>query len=161
MAARRRSAAKSLMRHSFRLPAAQGAQSGTGARPLALFVLGFARSGTSALTRVLSLCGAALPARLLGPTASDPTGFWEPRVAIYINGTILRRHGSAGFDPTLRLQQEGAFDATEKAAYISKMQGVFATLPTAPLVVIKDPKITALSACGSRRRVRPDSTPWP
>ena len=145
MAARRRSAAKSLMRHSFRLPAAQGAQSGTGARPLALFVLGFARSGTSALTRVLSLCGAALPARLLGPTASDPTGFWEPRVAIYINGTILRRHGSAGFDPTLRLQQEGAFDATEKAAYISKMQAFFATLPTAPLVVIKDPKITALS----------------
>jgi hypothetical protein len=35
-------------------------QSGTAARPVALFVLGFGRSGTSALTRVLSLCGAAL-----------------------------------------------------------------------------------------------------
>ena len=31
------------------------------AKPVALFVLGIGRSGTSALTRVLSLCGAALP----------------------------------------------------------------------------------------------------
>ena len=38
------------------------AQTGTAARPVALFVLGMARSGTSALTRVLSLCGGTLPA---------------------------------------------------------------------------------------------------
>jgi hypothetical protein len=121
------------------------AGSGTSARPVALFVLGFARSGTSALTRVLSLCGATLPAKLLGATAHDPTGYWEPRVATQINGKILRRHGSAGFDPTLRLQEEGAFDAVEKAACIAKMRAFFTTLPAAPLVVVKDPKITALS----------------
>jgi len=120
-------------------------QSGTAARPVALFVLGFARSGTSALTRVLSLSGATLPARLLGATAHDPTGYWEPRATTHINGKILRRHGSAGFDPTLRLQKEGAFDAVEKAACIAKMRAFFTTLPAAPLVVIKDPKITALS----------------
>src|SRR5580693_2048191 len=85
------------------VPMTRAAQSGTTARPVALFVLGFARSGTSALTRVLSLCGATLPPRLLGATARDPGGFWEPRAAVYLNGTILRRHGSAGFDPTLRL----------------------------------------------------------
>jgi hypothetical protein len=124
----------------------RAAQSGTTARPVALFVLGFARSGTSALTRVLSLCGATLPPRLLGATARDPGGFWEPRAAVYLNGTILRRHGSAGFDPTLRLQKEGVFDAVEKAACIAKMRAFFTALPTAPLVVIKDPKITAL--CG-------------
>ena len=133
------------MRPSFRSATAQAVQSGTTARPVALFVLGFARSGTSALTRVLSLCGATLPHRLLGATARDPAGFWEPRAAIQINGAILRRHGSAGFDPTLRLQQEGAFDANERAACIAKMQAFLTTLPAAPLVVIKDPKITALS----------------
>ena len=40
-------------------------------RPVALFVLGLGRSGTSALTRVLSLCGAALPAGLLGATSVE------------------------------------------------------------------------------------------
>jgi hypothetical protein len=123
----------------------QAAQPGTAARPVALFVLGFARSGTSALTRVLSLCGAALPPRLLGATTRDPAGFWEPRVASFINGHILRRRGSAGFDPTLRLQQEDAFDATERAACIAKMCEFLTTLPAAPLVVIKEPKITALA----------------
>ncbi|ORW56594.1 sulfotransferase family protein [Mycobacterium parmense] len=120
-------------------------QLGTGDRPVALFVLGFARSGTSALTRVLSLCGAVLPTGLLGATARDPAGFWEPRAAVYLNGAILRRHGSAGFDPTLRLQEEDAFSAAEKAAWIAKIRKFFAALPAAPLVVIKDPKITALS----------------
>ncbi len=114
-------------------------------RPVALFVLGYARSGTSALTRVLSLCGAALPPRLLGATKRDPAGFWEPRAAVYLNGAFLRRHGSAGFDPTLRLQDEGAFDAGEEAAFIAQARAFFATLPIAPVVVIKDPKITALS----------------
>jgi hypothetical protein len=121
------------------------AQTGTAARPVALFVLGFARSGTSALTRVLSLCGATLPAGMLGATASEPRGCWEPRAAVYLNETILRRHGSAGFDLTLRLQEEGAFDAEEKAAFVAKVRAFFTTLPAAPLVVIKDPKITALS----------------
>lgn len=122
-----------------------GARPGSESRPTALFVLGFARSGTSALTRVLSLCGAALPPGLLGATARDPAGFWEPRAAVYLNGTILRRHGSAGFDPTLRLQEEGAFGADETAAYIAKMRAFFTSLPAAPLVVIKDPKITAIA----------------
>ena len=121
------------------------AQTGTAARPVALFVLGMARSGTSALTRVLSLCGGTLPAGMLGASASDPTGFWEPRAAVYINEAILHRHGSAGFDLTLRLQEEGAFDAEEKAACIAKIRAFLTTLPAAPLVVIKDPKITALS----------------
>ncbi len=121
------------------------AQSGTAARPVALFVLGMARSGTSALTRVLSLCGATLPAGLVGATPVNPRGHWEPRKADYLNEAILRRHGSAALDPSLRLQEEGGFDAEEKAACIAKIRAFLATLPAAPLVVIKDPKITALS----------------
>jgi hypothetical protein len=121
------------------------AQSGPAARPVALFVLGMSRSGTSALTRVLSLCGGTLPAALAGANRSNPRGYWEPRKSLYLNAVILRRHGSAMFDPTLRLQEEGGFDAEEKAACIAEIRAYLTTLPAAPLVVIKDPQITLLS----------------
>ena len=114
-------------------------------RPVALFVLGLGRSGTSALTRVLSLCGAALPPGLLGATSENPRGYWEPRAAIHLNEAILRRHGSSGYDLTLRMQEEGAFDAEENAACVAKIRAFLTTLPAAPLVVIKEPKMTALS----------------
>ena len=115
------------------------------AKPVALFVLGFGRSGTSALTRVISLCGAALPAGLLGATSENPRGCWEPRAAIHLNEKILRRHGSSGYDLTLHTQEEGAFDAKENAGYVGKIKVFLTTLPDAPLVVIKEPKITTVS----------------
>jgi hypothetical protein len=121
------------------------AQIGTAGRPVVLFVLGMGRSGTSALTRVLSLCGGTLPAALAGADSANPRGYWEPRRAIHLNAAILRRHGSAGFDPSLRLQEEGAFDAQAKAACIAKIRAYLTTLPAAPLVVIKDLQIVALS----------------
>lgn len=104
------------------------------------------RSGTSALTRVLSLCGGALPAGLIGANANNPFGYWEPRAAIDIDEAILHRHGSGPYDPSLRLLEEGAFDAEETAAWIGKIEKFFETLPATPLVVIKEPRITTL--CG-------------
>jgi hypothetical protein len=117
---------------------------GSAAKPIALFVLGFGRSGTSALTRVLSLCGATLPTGLLGATSENPRGYWEPRAAIHLNEAILRRHGSSGYDMTLG-PNEGALDAKANAAYLTKITTFFTTLPTAPVVVIKEPKITTVS----------------
>ena len=52
---------------------------------------------------------------------------------------------AACYDPALRLQEEGAFDAEEKAACIAEIGAFLTTLPAAPLVVIKDPRITLLS----------------
>lgn len=121
------------------------ARQATAIRPVALFVLGMARSGTSALTRVLSLCGSTLPAGMCGADANNPRGYWEPRAAIMLNETIMRRHGSNWYDPTLRLQEECAFGADEKAAWIAEIAAYLGTLPAAPLVVIKEPRITALS----------------
>ncbi|WP_396890835.1 sulfotransferase family protein [Mycobacterium sp. Z3061] len=121
------------------------AQRGEAVPPVVLFVLGSGRSGTSALTRVLSLCGGTLPPGLLGANPGNPGGYWEPRKAIVINEAILRRLGSAWEDPTLRLQEEGAFDAKEKAACIAKIKAYLTTLPATPLLVIKEPKITVLS----------------
>ena len=118
---------------------------GTAPRPVALFVMGVPRSGTSALTRVLSLCGATLPVGMAGADRNNPRGYWEPRASLNLNNTILRRHGSAVFDTSLRLQEEGGFDAEEKAACIAEIRAFLSTLPAAPLLVIKDPRITLLS----------------
>jgi hypothetical protein len=114
------------------------------ARPVVLFVLGSGRSGTSALTRVLSLCGAALPAAMLGADYGNPRGYWEPRATLHLNATILRRHRSSTLDPTLRMQAEGELDAEEKAAFVTRIRAYLASLPAARVVVIKDPQITLL-----------------
>jgi hypothetical protein len=124
---------------------AAAAQTGTANRPIVLFVMGMPRSGTSALTRVLSLCGGTLPAGMVGANRANPLGYWEPRAAVGLNEAILRRHGSAKYDPSLRLQQEGAFDTNKRASCIAKIEAYLATLPAASLMVIKDPQITALS----------------
>lgn len=113
-------------------------------QPTIVFVLGMSRSGTSALARVVSLCGAALPSGMIGGLKHNPLGFWEPRKSFVLNRAILRRHGSAWTDPTLRFQEAGV-NSREKARYISKVQRFLATLPQDPLIVIKDLQITALS----------------
>jgi hypothetical protein len=51
-----------------------------------------------------------------GASRVNPLGHWEPRAAVYLNEAILYRHGSAMYDPSLRLQEEGALDAEENAA---------------------------------------------
>ncbi|WP_374021683.1 sulfotransferase family protein [Mycobacterium sp. HNNTM2301] len=112
-------------------------------KPVALFVLGMGRSGTSALTRVISLCGAALPPRLLGADASNPLGLWEPRDAMDINEEILYRRHSGWADPSLRIHEESA-SPEENAACIKTIAAFFATLPAEPLVVIKEPRISLL-----------------
>jgi hypothetical protein len=91
------------------------------------------------------MCGGTLPAGMVGALADNPRGYWEPRKAVYLNDAFLRGHGSALIDPSLRMQEEGAFDAEEKAACISKIRAYLTTLPAAPLMIIKEPQITALS----------------
>ncbi|WP_242638568.1 sulfotransferase family protein [Mycolicibacterium sp. S2-37] len=106
--------------------------------------MGFGRSGTSALTRVLSLCGAVLPAGLLGATSSNPRGYWEPRAAIHLNETILRRHGASAYDVKL-CPDNAATTSAQSAASIAEIAKFLTTLPTEPVVVIKEPKMTAVS----------------
>ncbi|WP_419866446.1 sulfotransferase family protein [Mycobacterium kyorinense] len=121
-------------------------QSGTAARPVVVFVMGAPRSGTSALTRVLSLCGAALPAKMAGADRNNQRGYWEPRESIHLNNKILRRHNSTPFDPSLRLQEDGEFDADEKARCVAEIGAFLSTLPAAPVVLIKDAHVTLLSS---------------
>jgi hypothetical protein len=120
-------------------------QDAAAARPVALFIIGLGRSGTSALARALALCGGGLPPGLLGATSSNPRGNWEPRSAIHLNEAILHRRGTSAYDPTLRLLDEGIVGADERRACISKIRAFLTTLPDDPFVVIKEGRITLLS----------------
>jgi len=54
-----------------------------------LLIIGMHRSGTSALTRVVSLLGFDLPRTLLGGNDSNPTGHWESDPLIKVNDRLL------------------------------------------------------------------------
>jgi hypothetical protein len=110
-----------------------------------IFVLGMARSGSSATARLLSLCGGRLPEALLPPNRSNPTGYWEPRAAVHTNARFLQACGSSFFDTQLvqgvsEDTPQGIEFIEEIAAFLRACQ---ATGSSAPLV-IKDPRISVL-----------------
>lgn len=109
-----------------------------------ILVLGMGRSGTSLLTRILSLCGAGLPERLLGPDPGNPAGYWEPLAALEINEAFLARFGSSWYDPTLQLQYEISITDQDRQAYVSQIYDFLTSYSRLPLLVIKEPRITAL-----------------
>lgn len=115
------------------------------ARPKIALVFGMGRSGSSALARVLSLCGCGLPVELVGATEANPLGHWEPHDALTLNEAFLCAHGASWFDPTLRLQGEAAVDPQQRAAFIEMIKEFLRSVPDSPLIVIKEPRITALS----------------
>ncbi|HYD87717.1 MAG TPA: glycosyltransferase [Vitreimonas sp.] len=55
----------------------------------AFIVAGMHRSGTSAVSRVLSLLGAELPLTLMQPGFDNPKGFWESAKVAALNDEIL------------------------------------------------------------------------
>ncbi len=110
-----------------------------------IFVFGMGRSGTSALTRVLSLCGASLPKTVLLANAGNPTGYWEPLEGIELNDQILFAHGATWYDPTFRLQYEEVLNEAEKRSYISRISSVLNDCLVGSINVIKEPRITALA----------------
>lgn len=65
----------------------------------AYLVLGMHRSGTSALTKVLSGSGAALPRSLIEGDASNPLGYFESWKIVALNTARLNATGSAWDDP--------------------------------------------------------------
>lgn len=116
---------------------------------VALLVLGMHRSGTSALTRLLALHGAALPARLIAPKADNPRGFFEADAVWRLNDRLLVSAGldaaSAWADPRpLALGWEvcpsRAADIAEATALLRQQ------LPGCGPFVLKDPRMCRLLA---------------
>ena len=58
-----------------------------------ILLAGMHRSGTSALARVLNLCGARIPGSLLPPSVHNPRGYWETEEVVEINNRALQSVG--------------------------------------------------------------------
>jgi GT2 family glycosyltransferase len=109
----------------------------------AIVVLGMHRSGTSALTRVLNLCGAALPKQIMPPAPDNETGFWESAEIIAIHEELLVSAGSR-WDDVLEFPQSwftSNIAETFKCRIINILRENFSE---APLFVIKDPRMCRL-----------------
>lgn len=65
-----------------------------GGGPVALVVLGMHRSGTSAMARVLSLLGGALPATLMPARIGNESGHWESEAICALDDALLESVGS-------------------------------------------------------------------
>jgi hypothetical protein len=109
----------------------------------AVFILGMGRSGTSALARVLSLCGAALPLEPLPPNFGNPTGYWEPALSVAVNDRFLYARGSSWYDAALPDRDE--VSSAERRRFVADITGVLAAgFESAGPLVVKDPRISAL-----------------
>jgi len=66
----------------------------------AVLVLGMHRSGTSALTRTLGLCGAGLPAHLMPASEDNPRGYFESQPVYQLHEELFQATGRAWDDLT-------------------------------------------------------------
>jgi hypothetical protein len=109
----------------------------------AILILGMHRSGTSALTKVLNLCGLDLPADLLPGFPDNDRGFFEPRKVIGLHDVMLEALGSSWDDlggiPTARLV------GPETADYRHRLlEALREDLGQSRQFVIKDPRLCRL-----------------
>ncbi|MGV8941723.1 MAG: glycosyltransferase [Lysobacter sp.] len=63
-----------------------------------LLVLGMHRSGTSALTRVINLCGADIGTRILGESVGNEVGHWEDALAVELHERLFASFGTSWSD---------------------------------------------------------------
>ena len=110
---------------------------------VALVVLGVYRSGTSALTRVLNLCGAALPEHVIAARLDiNRKGFWETEAVVDLNARMLQRVGAGWNGIDVTLPRDGPvieeFLVTAKDVLASEYADE-------PLILIKDPRMCVLA----------------
>jgi glycosyltransferase involved in cell wall biosynthesis len=114
-----------------------------GARRTALVVLGMHRSGTSALARVLNLCGAFLPAKLKpAKLGVNPKGFWEPEAVLDLNVRAMRQLGGDWCNVDFAVPDAGEL-VDEFVADACALIG--AEYEGRDLIAIKDPRICILA----------------
>ena len=124
----------------------------------AVLVLGMHRSGTSALTRLFNLLGAALPERLVPPGPGNPLGHWEPLELVALHDTILAAAGSHVY---------GLFDVAPEwfdsaaAAHFAHIvaRTITRNYGAAMLIVVKDPRLSLLVPIWRQALAQLDITP--
>ena len=105
-----------------------------------LLVLGMHRSGTSALTRILSFLGASLPRRLIGKAEGNEIGHWEPQRLVDYNNRFLDELNSSWHDwRPLELNQLTISRREQIKADFREI--ISSDYGSSPLFVVKDPRI--------------------
>ncbi|TRW94572.1 hypothetical protein FNJ84_18940 [Paracoccus sp. M683] len=112
-------------------------------RRVALLVLGMHRSGTSALTRIISLAGAGLPRTMIPAGDGNRTGHWESSELVRTNDRIFEAFGLTWSDwqsPDLAAVsfRDRAMMESDLARVIRKEFG------PDDMIVVKDPRICRL-----------------
>lgn len=110
----------------------------------ALLVIGPSRSGSSALTAVLSMRGATLPAHLMPGGKGNERGHFEPARLERVNTAILAALGGGYWDPIAI--PPAWFESAEAAAFVDTIAATIAAeYGDAPLPIIKDPRLCRLA----------------
>ena len=109
----------------------------------AVLVLGMHRSGTSALSRVVNLLGAAAPVGTMPPGPDNPRGFWGPEAIVRLNDEVLAAGGSSWADWT-RFDADRLAPTTVTAFRPRMAAALRAAYGDAPLFVLKDPRLSRL-----------------
>jgi hypothetical protein len=110
---------------------------------VALLVLGMHRSGTSALTRVLSLAGAALPRQLIPANEQNERGYFESQTIWRYHEQLLAEAGTSWHDasplPPAWFETPVADDWVQRMA-----EAVRHEYGESPVFVLKDPRLCRL-----------------
>ncbi len=106
---------------------------------IAIVILGMPRSGTSAMSRVLNLAGAALPENVRPPKLGDnDRGFWEPEDVIRLNDFLLGCLNASWDNP----KDSGQLNAGNRSMFIRLAINMLRSeYGNAPLIVLKDPRL--------------------
>ena len=101
----------------------------------AIFILGMHRSGTSAITGMLTYLGAAMPKTLMVPQPDNPKGFFESYAIMALSDKMLEAAGSKwdGWQAVDLARLGNKFDADIVAVTRDEFGD-------APLIAIKDPR---------------------
>lgn len=112
-----------------------------GAQRTAIIVAGMHRSGTSLTTRIANLLGAELAGELIPADIGNERGHWESRAVQELHNRLLAALGSGLYSPVNL--PAGWFDSAQARQWTDRIgELIAAEHATAPLFVLKDPRIT-------------------
>lgn len=115
----------------------------------AIVIVGMHRSGTSAITRVLSLLGAALPRNLMQASTDNPAGFWEPQRVADLNDEILQNLDS-DWDDVFAFCPRKDTSAVEPSYFSRAVCLLEHEFNGSELIVLKEPRISVLATFWDR-----------
>lgn len=111
----------------------------------AFVVAGMHRSGTSAMTRTLSLLGATLPAGLMPPVeGNNETGFWESQSVAELNDEILQTRDS-DWDDLFAFRPREHLSNLDRLYIARAVELLDREYNGSELIVLKDPRISVLT----------------